>query len=77
MPNITLSADKHLLDRAREVARRQGTSLNELVRGYLRSLVGQESGMATADELLGLMETHGGHSAGRRWRREDAYEGRV
>jgi predicted HicB family RNase H-like nuclease len=50
MANITLSADKDLIERARQVARRQGTSLNELVRGYLRALVGEESGIGAGDE---------------------------
>lgn len=34
--NVTLSLDKELLDKAREVARRQGRSLNDLLREYLR-----------------------------------------
>ena len=32
---------------------------------------------AAAEELLELMQTHGGHSGGAQIRREDAYEGRV
>ena len=75
--NITISIDEELIRRAREVARRQGSSLNALIRQYLEGLAGMTPGKAVADELLALMEEHGGHSAGRPFRREDAYEGRA
>lgn len=74
--NITLSADAALIEQAREIAARQGTSLNELVREYLRSLVGQSGEDDPAAELVRLLETTAGHSGGQRFRREDAYEGR-
>lgn len=74
--NITLSADAALIEQAREIAARQGTSLNELVRAYLRSLVGQSGDEDPAAELLRLLETTAGHSGGRRFHREDAYEDR-
>ena len=59
------------------MARRQGVSLNALIRRFLENLVGPAAGEATADELLRLMSEHGGHSGGRRIRREEAYEERV
>ncbi len=74
--NITLSADAALIEQAREIAARQGTSLNELVRAYLRSLVGQNGEDDPAAELVRLLESAAGHSGGQRFRREDAYEGR-
>jgi len=77
MANITLSAPQQLLDKARQVARRQGTSLNELVRRHLRALVGDGEEADAAAELLTLMRKNGGRSGGRRWRRADAYEGRL
>lgn len=75
--NLTISVDDGLLLRARELARRRGTSLQELLRDYLRGLVGERPGGVVADELLGLMEKHGGRSGGRRIRREEAYEERL
>lgn len=75
--NITISIDDELVRRAREVARRQGSSLNALIRQYLESLAGMTPGEAVADELLALMEEHGGRSGGRPFTREDAYEGRT
>ena len=74
--NITLSADAALIERAREIAARQGTSLNELVRAYLQSSVGQNADEDPAGELLRLLKETPGHSGGQPFRREDAYEGR-
>lgn len=72
--NLTIAVDDELLERARELARRQGTSLQDLLRNYLRSLVGDVPAEVVAAELLELMELHGGHSGGRRIGREEAYE---
>lgn len=74
--NITLSIDDHLVERAREVARQQGTSLNELIRHFLGMLVGQSSSADLVAELQRLWNEDPGHSAGYRFRREDAYEER-
>lgn len=75
--NITIAIDDDLLERARKLARRRGTSLQELIREQLRLLAGERSGADAARELLDLMESHGGRSGGRTWRRDDAYSGRV
>jgi hypothetical protein len=75
--NVTISVEDDLLERARELARRRGISLQELIRDQLRLLAGERSGSDTASELLELMDQHGGHSGGRPWRREDAYQGRL
>ena len=75
--NLTISVDEDLLQRARALARKQGTSLNALLRGYLENLVGEQPGEAVADELLMLMQDHGGRSGGRKIRRDELYEDRV
>jgi hypothetical protein len=75
--NITISLDDQLLERARKLAARRGTSVQELFRSYLEGLVGQQSGEAAASELLELMNQRGGRSGGRRIQREEAYEGRT
>ncbi len=72
--NLTISIDDSLLEKARKLAARRGTSVQELLRAQLETLVGHESGESVADELLELMETQGGHSGGRRIRRDEAYE---
>ncbi|HET6610424.1 MAG TPA: DUF6364 family protein [Kofleriaceae bacterium] len=75
--NVTIAINDKLLARAREVARRQGTSLNALVRQYLEQLAGEQAGEDVANALMDLMNTQGGHSGGRHIAREEAYEGRA
>lgn len=75
--NLTISVDDDLLERARDLARRRGISLQELIREQLRLLAGARSGADAARELLDLMEAHGGHSGGHRFRREDVYADRL
>jgi hypothetical protein len=75
--NITLSVDAALLREARQLAQQRNLSLNDLIRQYLESLVGRESAQVTADELLDLMQHHGGRSGGRKILRDEAYEDRV
>lgn len=75
--NITLSVDAALLRDARRLAQSRNLSLNDLIRQYLASLVGRESGEDTADELLDLMQRRGGRSGGRRIARDEAYEDRL
>jgi hypothetical protein len=74
--NITLSLDETMIERAREVARQQGTSLNQLIREYVESLAGQLSG----DEVLAefdAMWKEPGNSGGKRFRRDELYDERL
>ena len=75
--NITLALDEALIARARELARQQGTTLNEIIRRYLESLAGARSGQLAAAELQRLWDEHPGHSGGRRFSRDDAHDGRI
>lgn len=75
--NLTISVDDDLLRKAREHARRRGVSLQEMLRSYLRSLVGEASPEAVAAELLDLMRRTPGNSGGKKIRRDEAYEGRA
>lgn len=75
--NLTLSVDEQLVERAREVARQQGTSLNALIRQYLESLAGDRQGTQLVEALERLWAEEAGHSGGKAIRREDAYLGRV
>lgn len=75
--NLTLSLPAKLVEKARRVAQRQGTSLNALVRQYIDAIAGATPAADTADELIELMRSGGGHSGGRRIAREEAYEGRT
>jgi hypothetical protein len=72
--NITLSADEELVRRAREGARRQGKSLNALIREYLGALGAARGGAGAAAELFALMDEGRGSLRGRRWNRDELHE---
>lgn len=75
--DLTISIDEELLRRAQQQALLRGTTLQDLLREHLRSLVGDPSSESTAEELIGLMTAEGGHSGGREITRQEAYEDRV
>ena len=70
--NVTLSVDEHLLARARERAEALGTSLNQLIRDYLESLVGGDDPERSIEEFNRLSGR--GHSRGWRFDRDEIHE---
>ncbi len=52
MQNVTFSADKKLIKRARQVARDRSTTLNQLFRDWLAEVVKQPSATSKYDELM-------------------------
>jgi hypothetical protein len=52
--NLTLAVDEQLVERARAVARQQGTSLNALIREYIEKLAGKSSGA----EIAAMLRDH-------------------
>lgn len=75
--NVTISIDDELAARARDAARREGTTLNDLIRRHLETVAGQRSGASLASELRQLWAESPGHSGGRKIAREEAYEDRT
>jgi len=75
--NVTLALDDQLVVRAREVARREGLSLNEMIRRHLEMVAGVRAASQVADEMKRLWLSSSGHSGGQRLTRDDAYEGRL
>jgi hypothetical protein len=74
--NLTLAVDDKTVDRAREVARQQGTSLNALIRDYIDHLAGQLSG----EDILAEFEAiwaEPGNSGGKPFSREEVYAERL
>jgi len=79
MPNLTLSVDENLLDRAKATARREQVSLNTLVRDVLAARVdgkGDErltldDWFAMADRSLTTQEPQ--PDEGRGWTRAELY----
>jgi hypothetical protein len=74
--NLTISADEDVIRGAREAARAEGKSLNELLREYMTQLAAKKAGEAAAREWMQLVERGGGHGNGYTFRRDDVYTGR-
>ncbi len=74
MANLTLSVDDELLQKAREAAVREHTSVNALVREYLTQYVNaRERRLRALDALDAVAERTGSASKGR-WSRESLHE---
>jgi len=73
--NLTLVIDEDLLLAARKVALEQRTSVNQLVRDYLTTLVGETSQKRLARERLEKAFATGIVGIGdRSWSRDDLYD---
>lgn len=75
--NVTLSMDEELLARARRLAERRGTSLNQLIRDHLETLTALESRSTAIEELETLWRDEPGDSKGERWTRDSLYDRAV
>ena len=73
MKNITFSADEADIKEAREEAKSQNTTLNELFRDWLKGIAGRRT---RAKEYLELMEELRHVDAGRKFSREEMNERR-
>ena len=79
---VTLDLDEEIVKRARELAKREGISLEELLSEYVREGVTQiyrmkpGSGEKIAEELDRLWATSWGDSRGEKWTREELHERR-
>src|SRR5437763_16313810 len=80
--NLTLSVDDKLVEKARQVASRQGTSLQALVRQYIETLAGSREGAALVERLEEqwreadkLLRSHPPRNY--KFDRDGLYEGRV
>ena len=69
--NITLSADDFLIQRAREKARRENTSLNQLFRGWIKKYVNRDDIDIEYDALMQSLEEV---KAGRKFSRDEMNE---
>lgn len=72
--NITLSTDENTVRKTREYARRQGVSLNELLRRYMDSVTQVEDVEAASDEFSrNALERSGESPSGYRFSRDQAH----
>jgi hypothetical protein len=72
--NVTLSVDEEVLARVRELAARQGTSLNQIIREHLAELAGKRTPEEIVHEVEQLWAQDQGDSGGRRWTRDELHE---
>ena len=72
--NITLSADADLVRKARAAARKQGKSLNQMVREYMQSLCETDGTRSAASRLFEIMDEGGGDMRGCRFDRNGSHE---
>ena len=72
--NVTIALSDDLVARVRDIAQKQGTTLNELVRRQLELVAGRSTGHVLSDEMRKLWAQSGGRSGGKRIRRSDAYD---
>jgi hypothetical protein len=72
--NVTLSIEDKLVRRAREVARRRGMSLNQLIRDFLEEATSDSDPGRVAAELERLWSEDEGASGGWEWNREEIHD---
>ena len=74
MRNITLSAADQLIDQARDKARAQGVTLNDVFRKWLASYVQASDGQAAVSRFRAVMQALPDADAGRSFTREEMNE---
>jgi len=74
MANLTLSLDDSLLQRAREVALREHTSVNALVRDYLTQYVDEKSRRLAALDTLDALAAKSTSRSDKRWSRDELHD---
>lgn len=76
MTNLTLTVDEDILRVARIKALELGTSVNALVREYLRQLAGRSTAAEGVAEFFAATRGSGAGSGseGRSWSRDELYE---
>lgn len=76
--NITLSADKDVIEKARAYVRKHGTSLNHLIREHLLNLTGELTREEAAEEFAAVARSMPGDSTKtERFSRHDLYANRL
>ncbi len=77
MANLTLSLDDELLQKAREAALREHTSVNALVREYLKHYVDARDRRSRALDALDEVADRTDSSSTGRWSRESLHDRKV
>ena len=77
MANLTLSIDDDLLQKAREAALREHTSVNALVREYLKQYVNARERRLSALDALDTVAERTESTSSERWSRESLHDRKV
>jgi hypothetical protein len=77
MANLTLSLDDELLQKAREAALRERTSVNALVRDYLCHYVESKSRRLQALDALDALVERTDSASSESWTRDSLHERRA
>ena len=75
--NLTLAVDEAVVEKAREVARQQGTSLNALIRDFIERLADQSSGDQLLADFEALWAEPGSSDGKYKFDREELYTERL
>jgi hypothetical protein len=75
MTNVTLSIDEEDLRQARVLALQQGSSLNAVIREFVKSYIGHSKHYQNAvDRIIHQAESSQYYSEGKKWTRDELYE---
>lgn len=74
MASLTLSVDDDILQKAREVALRERTSVNALVRDYLTRYADAKSRRLDAIDALDALAKRSKSRSSKKWAREDLHQ---
>lgn len=74
MANLTLTVDEETLRRARIRALEEGTSVNALVRDYLRGYAGEHEGARAVGRFVRRARDAQSGSGGLTWTREELHD---
>ena len=72
--DLTLSLDPETVRKARRHAEAMGTSIDQLIREFLKDLAGTSNAGSDADEFVRLSRSANGNSHGWRFNREELHE---
>ena len=73
--NVTISIDEHELKQARIIALQENTSLNAVIRDYLKIYIGKNSqSKKTTEQILHIAEQSQFSSQNKKLTREELYE---
>jgi predicted house-cleaning NTP pyrophosphatase (Maf/HAM1 superfamily) len=60
--NITLSADQEVIAKSRQYAKAHNTTLNNMIREFLKDISGECDNLANSDEFVRIAKTMSGRS---------------